>query len=235
MLRLSFLDYKSMGSSIYFMKKEMTIDQLSKTFDAFIQEAHRLKELYADRITLLVGLETEFITDDDMAGLERLLERHGNAVEYLVGSVHHANRIPIDFDLPTFQHAVDSFKNPQASNQSQALEHLLFSYFDMQYDLMRGFHPEVIGHFDLCRLYNPALRFQDYPDIWAKIERNVQYAVSYGALFELNAAAFRKGWDDAYPGTDIVQVGQVSLIHVGDFDSLYQVHNQVRRTIYFVR
>ncbi|KIJ37113.1 hypothetical protein M422DRAFT_260503, partial [Sphaerobolus stellatus SS14] len=27
----------------------------------------------------------------------------------------------------------------------------------------------------------------------------------YGALFELNAAAFRKGWETAYPGSDIVR------------------------------
>jgi histidinol-phosphatase (PHP family) len=184
----------------------MSLEQLSKQFDAFVQEAHRLKDLYTDRITLLVGLETEFITDIDMAGLERLLERHGSRIEYLVGSVHHVNAIPIDFDLPTFQCAVDSFKSPSTSDPSQALEHLLLSYFDAQYDLMRRFHPEIIGHFDLCRLYRPALRFKDYPAVWAKVERNVQFAAEYGALFELNAAAFRKGWDDAYPGSDIIQV-----------------------------
>ncbi|KAF8523643.1 histidinol phosphate phosphatase H [Gautieria morchelliformis] len=190
---------------LYPEEKDISLEHLSETFDAFIQEAHRLKELHADRIMLLVGLETEFITDADMVGLERVLGRHGNRIEYLVGSVHHANSIPIDFDLPTFEHAVDSFTNPQTSDHSQAVERLFVFYFDKQYDLMRRFHPEVIGHFDLCRLYRPALRFQDYPLVWGKIERNVRYAIEYGALFELNAAAFRKGWDDAYPGSDVIQ------------------------------
>ena len=205
MFQLDFLDYNQFVPP-NLVKKDTSLEQLCQTFDAFIQEAHRLKEVYADRITLLVGLETEFITDDDMAGLERLLERHGSRIEYLVGSVHHANGIPIDFDLPTFQRALDSFTDPPNPNHSQALECLFLSYFDKQFDLMRRFHPEVIGHFDLCRLYYPSLRFQDYPAVWEKVERNVQYAAEYGALFELNAAAFRKGWDDAYPGSDVIQV-----------------------------
>ena len=192
------------------------MEQLSQMFEEFLQEAHRLKNIYADRIVLLVGLETEFITNDDGAGLERLLVRHGSHIEYLVGSVHHANGIPIDFDLPSFQRALDSFTDPQTSDHSQALERLLHFYFDKQFDLMRRFHPEVIGHFDLCRLYRPALRFQDYPAVWEKVERNVHYATEYGALFELNAAAFRKGWDDAYPGSDVVHVSLLPIRHVSD-------------------
>lgn len=37
------------------------------------------------------------------------------------------------------------------------------------------------------------------------------YAISYGALFEINAAAFRKKWDTAYPGVDIAEVSFMSL------------------------
>ena len=66
-------------------------------FDEFVQEAHRLKDIHADPIVLLVGLETEFITNNDGACLERLLVRHESHIEYLVGSVHHVNGIPIDF------------------------------------------------------------------------------------------------------------------------------------------
>jgi len=50
----------------------------------------------------------------------------------------------------------------------------------------------------------------DYPRAWTKLERNVVEAAAYGALFEVNAAAFRKGWESAYPGEDVVQVGPTS-------------------------
>ncbi|KAF8581825.1 histidinol-phosphatase [Ramaria rubella] len=187
---------------LYPEEQGMHLRELMESFDAFIHEAHTLKTRYADQITLLVGLETELITEEDAIGLTDLLERHKNSIEYLVGSIHHANTIPIDFDPPTFERALAVFAT---TNPERALEHLFLSYFDAQYDLMQRFRPEVIGHFDLCRLYRPNARFQDYPSVWASIERNVRFAIEYGALFELNAAAFRKGWNDAYPGSDVVQ------------------------------
>jgi len=44
--------------------------------------------------------------------------------------------------------------------------------------------------------------------------KNVLYAIEYGALFEVNAAAFRKGWDAAYPGQDVIEM---ILKHRGRF------------------
>ena len=51
---------------------------------------------------LLVGLETEHITPDDLDHLDALLSRYRGKIEYLVGSVHHVNELPIDFDRATF-------------------------------------------------------------------------------------------------------------------------------------
>ena len=52
---------------------QLEVDALSKHF---ILEAHRLKQLYAPQITLLVGLglETDYITNTDLDGLENLLQ-----------------------------------------------------------------------------------------------------------------------------------------------------------------
>lgn len=166
-------------------------------------EAHRLKQLYAPQITLLVGLETEYITNADLDGLESLLRRHGDRVEYIVGSVHHVNGIPIDFDLPTYQKALESFGLEKEDDRQEAF---LLAYFDAQYELLQRFKPEVIAHFDLCRLYNPGLRFADFPVVQRMIERNIRFAVDYGALFEINAAAFRKKWSTPYPAEDVVKV-----------------------------
>jgi len=90
-----------------------------------------------------------------------------------------------------------------------ALATFFFAYFDAQFELLRRFKPEVVGHFDLCRLYTPSIRFNDdpsYAGVWEKVRRNVEYAIGYGACFELNAAAFRKGWKTAYPGEDVLKL-----------------------------
>ena len=193
----------------------MQVDALSKQFDDFIIEAHRLKRLYAPQITLLVGLETEYITDADLDGLESLLQRHGDRVEYILGSIHHVNGVPIDFDLPTYRKALESFG--PIGNEDDRQEAFLLAYFDAQYKLLQRFKPEVIGHFDLCRLYNPDLRFADFPVVQRMIERNIRFAVDYGALFEVNAAAFRKKWQTPYPAQDVVEVCIVVNIKLMSF------------------
>jgi len=181
----------------------LTLDELSLQFAKFVAEAHRLKSLYASGITLLVGLETEYITELDLQHLETTLAALKDKVEYLVGSVHHVNGIPIDFDMPTYERALGSFSG---QNDGDPQEQFLLAYFEAQFELMERFKPEIIAHFDLCRLYCPSLRFRDYPAVWERIKRNIRFGVGYGALFEINAAAFRKNWETAYPGKDVLEV-----------------------------
>ncbi|KAH9884664.1 polymerase/histidinol phosphatase-like protein [Cubamyces lactineus] len=191
-------------------------DALRAQFAAFLDEAHRLKEIYAGEINVLVGLETEFITDRDMDELDALLKSTNvdgrpARIEYLVGSVHHVRGIPIDFDRDTYLKALSTFRPTTPHSDEEHTEHatteaFLCAYLDAQHTLLTRFRPEVVGHFDLCRLYTPQLRFADYPAALARVRRNVAFAVEYGAAFELNAAAFRKGWDAAYPGADVVEI-----------------------------
>ncbi|TFL04577.1 Polymerase/histidinol phosphatase-like protein [Pterulicium gracile] len=193
---------------------------LHTRFTSFLEEAHRLKEIYADQITLLVGLETEYITPTDLEGLGALIETHGDQIEYMVGGVHHVRGMPIDFDRETWEECVRSFDSDEYDDgftgrerslaggtySDSALSAFLCAYFDAQYTLISIVRPSIIAHMDLCRLYAPSLRFADFPEVWERVERNVRVASDYGALFEANAAAFRKGWEDAYPGSDVLQL-----------------------------
>ncbi|KAG5644697.1 hypothetical protein DXG03_007920 [Asterophora parasitica] len=198
-----------MPEDLYPEEADLALSALVSQFDAFLEEAHRLKETYADRITLLVGLETEYITDPDLDALDALLRRLGSRVEYIVGSIHHVNSIPIDFDRPTYEKALQSVESTVSTQNA-----FLCAYFDAQFALLQRFSPEIIGHFDLCRLYEPTLSVAEYPAVLEKLERNVIFAVGYGALFEVNAAAFRKGWDAACPGRDVIEM---ILRHKGRF------------------
>lgn len=101
------------------------------------------------------------------------------------------------------------------ARERERFARLFAKYFDNQFELIDRLRPEVIGHFDLCRLYYPDTNFKEYPEVWAKIERNIELAVSYGALFELNASAFRKGWKTGYPGAEVFDVS-TTLYATGD-------------------
>ncbi|GAA6001320.1 hypothetical protein JCM10207_006607 [Rhodosporidiobolus poonsookiae] len=185
---------------LYPEESHLTVQDLATTFDAYLLEAHRLKKLHADKLTILVGLETEYIDRSGLDKLEKLIADNADAIEYLVGSVHHCDELPIDFDKERFDNCLAL---QPGSSEHDRLSRLFCSYFDNQFELLSRLEPEIVGHFDLCRLYYPALDFRSFPDAWARIERNIDHAVSYGAIFEVNASAFRKGWSTAYPGTEV--------------------------------
>jgi histidinol-phosphatase (PHP family) len=167
-------------------------------------------------LNVLVGCETENITSPGTLDyLTHILGSDANTapekvgkgtVDYIVGSLHHSHAIPIDFDRKTFERSVESFASAAAhGDKRQAHLELVNTYLDDQLEVLERLRPEVVGHFDLFRLFEPELKLEK-PQLWAKVERNVRFAVAYGALFECNAAAFRKGWSSAYPAPDILQL-----------------------------
>lgn len=233
-------------------------ERLTERFEEYLVEgpkAARRAMQEKEGFECLVGAETENVGDE--RGLEDLVgalegARYDPAatlraalvgagrVQYLVGGVHHAHGQAIDFDLPTFQAALQAFALPASSAdaqltdaQKQRIAHwrLAAAYLDAQYALMQRVRPEVVAHFDLVRLWSSelpllltaadegslaaaeleALRVTD-----ARVRRNVRYAASYGALFEVSGAAVRKGWPTPYPGQEILEV-RLSSSHIPRF------------------
>ena len=105
---------------------------MRNTFDECIDEASHLSKTYSDKIDLLVGPETDYITTLDLDNLFELLKKHGNKIDYVVGSIHHINKSPIDFDQITYEKSLASFQQSDSSPAS-ALEGFLTDYFDVQY------------------------------------------------------------------------------------------------------
>lgn len=187
-------------------------------FDAFLDEATRLKNFYASRIELLVGVETEHIFDGDLDLLKAILERNKERIDFLVGSVHHANEYPIDFSLETFEEALNALRSGQSTSgtgnldpteaRNDSITALLISYFKAQRRLLEDLQPALVAHFDLPRLFISSTQLSSHPEAHRLALENIQYAVSYGALFELSAAPFRKGWETGYPGNEVVRMIQ---------------------------
>jgi len=175
------------------------VQSLADTFEKYVTEARRLQAEYQGRINLLVGAETENIVEGSVQHVKDLRERY--QLDYLVGSVHHVNEIPIDFSAEMFQEAV---------KVAGGLDNLYEGFYDAQYQLLVQIKPEVVGHFDLINMFSQAHPLS--PAVEAKIRRNITTAVEYGALFELNSSAFRKGLPGAHPQANIVQVEQKNNI-----------------------
>ena len=217
------------------VQADLSPSDLLIAYKAFLNEATRLRETYACRIALLIGIEMEDISPLDLIETTRLIANYPE-IDYAVGSVHHVNGVSIDFDRPTWLRAVrtvflgevgttmtpglsgrpvlvdsdpdDPHLRPEHAPSLAELRPFLLAYFDAQYEVLRAHQPEVIGHIDLCLLWTPnvSLRDHELKGVWEKVERNVKYAVGYGGFFEANGAALRKGWETSYPNRDVLEV-----------------------------
>ncbi|KAJ3276527.1 histidinolphosphatase [Terramyces sp. JEL0728] len=162
---------------------------LFKMYDEFYKEAREIQKTCP--INILVGMEIEWLPSG--VELEKLKQRY--EFDLLVGSVHHVDTIPIDFDTEFYC---------KIEAQLGGTEQLFLRYFDIQYDMLTNVKPLIIGHFDLVRMYRH--EFPLSKEVWGKINRNIDFIKSYGGLVELNSRGWKKAFKSAYPIKDILQV-----------------------------
>lgn len=216
--------YRSLDLYPEELAENMTPMDLMTTFERYYTHASEIKErVNKQRLEnkdsnkripqILLGFECEGFDEKYLEHVENLQKSHH--FDMFVGSVHHVHSIPIDYDKDQWDKAAKiSFENKHSGkpfDQALADRELFNDYFDLQFSVLTKLTPPVIGHFDLIRLFGDAKYLDDgfiekeWPDVWERIQRNLDYAISYGALFELNSAAIRKGWDTPYPRPDVAK------------------------------
>ena len=193
-----------MGRNLLFHKEpKETSAYLFQLFDSFYREAIRLRDKYASQITILVGMEVDWIRLESEDFIQTLLKKY--KLDLYVGSVHHVHAIPIDYSTELY---LEAQRLSSSSN-----EKLYEDYFDLQYEMLKALKPPVVGHFDLIRLKSkdPNGSFKRYPRAWEKALRNLDFLKEYGGIVELNSSALRKGLSDPYPNEEICRVSSESL------------------------
>ncbi|KAJ1970296.1 hypothetical protein IWQ62_000023 [Dispira parvispora] len=179
---------------------DLTPEDLVNIFDEYVATAKRLRAQYQDdQFTILVGAETDYINEESLSKAVQLRQHHH--LDYLVGSVHHLREIPLDFSQALY--------NQLLATCGGDLEVLFGEYFDAQFHMLQALKPEVVGHFDLCRLFAPRqhpLCHTLTPELQAKVCRNIDYVQSYGGMVEINSRAYKKNLPRAYPQPDILRI-----------------------------
>ncbi|KAH9868830.1 hypothetical protein J1614_007905 [Plenodomus biglobosus] len=209
---------------------EHTETSLMQLFEDFVAEAGRLRDVYSDKIQILVGFESEFIRPSTLKGIESILQRH--TFDFFMGSVHHTHTIPIDYDRALYEKAREAAGGTD--------ERLFEDYFDSQYDMLQALQPPVVGHFDLIRLLSDHrdVEFEGMTGVWEKIQRNLEYIASYGGLLELNSSGLRKGLAEPYPCRTICQ--RFLRLHGGfvmsdDSHGVDQIGTNYKRMLAFIQ
>ena len=152
-------------------------------------------ERYAGRLEVLRGFEAEVVPAAsyvaDMLGLR---ERYG--FEYVVGSVHWVDERPIDVSQELFDEAV---------GECGGLERFLVRYYEQVAEMVEGLQPEVIGHFDLPRLFSEGDLSHEARAVRAAAGEALEVAAAAGSLLEVNTSGFRKGLRGPYASPWVVE------------------------------
>jgi histidinol-phosphatase (PHP family) len=126
-------------------------------------------------------------------------------VDYVIGSLHHARGVPIDYDAKMYSAAVAACGGSEVD--------LYCSYLDEQFEMLRAIRPALVGHFDLPRLLSsePGRRLRDWEagKVWDRVLRNLEFIKSYDGWLECNTSALRKGLAEPYPAREIAEACHV--------------------------
>jgi histidinol-phosphatase (PHP family) len=175
--------------------------RLAARFERFVSTARRLQRTHADEISIYVAMEIETYPGSlDLA--ETLADRHD--LDYLVGSVHHVDAIPIDSSQAEYA---------RATAVAGGLSALYCRYFDQQYEMLKRLTPAVVGHFDLIRIFD-----EDYhkrilkPEVWQRVVRNLEFIRDRGLILDVNLRALFKGAPEPYPCKPILrQIAEMDI------------------------
>jgi histidinol-phosphatase (PHP family) len=185
---------------------------LRRRFGAYFAEARRLQCLWHSKLPILVGFETEACSGALDLALDLAAEFNP---DYIVGSVHHVQDIPIDLSAAVYTAAVD---------RCGGIEALYLAYFDLQLKMIETLRPEVVGHFDLVRIFDPDYRQHlATATVAQRIVRNLEQVRARGVILDLNLAALDKGADEPYPTAGIRRMARQMGIHMVPGDDSHGV------------
>ncbi|PVU99177.1 hypothetical protein BB559_000939 [Furculomyces boomerangus] len=173
--------------------EEVNVEYLAESFSNYVLEARKLKTKYKDQIEILIGMETEWILggiSDNQIGFLKEFD-----LEFIVGSLHHVKGIPIDFSKELYTKAIEV---------CGGINLLYENYFQEQFDMVDKLRPDIIGHFDLIRMFGDGHPLSS--KAYEIVNRTVDLAISYGALFEINSRAYKKSLPYPYPHPDVLKI-----------------------------
>lgn len=163
----------------------------------YFSEIRSLKTKYADRITIMCGVEADYIegaTDPDRARYAPFNP------DYIIGSIHYVTatdgaRVPVD-------HSPLLLKDGIVAHFGGDPESYIRTYFAQEREMVRRFDFDVVGHPDLVRKFNVKHPYFDEDAQWYHDELVItaDAIAASGKIVEVNTGAISRGWmDDAYP------------------------------------
>ncbi len=164
---------------------------------AYVREVSRLREGYAEKIDILMGVELDNLYDPSCCP----------GAEYVIGSTHFLD--------------VDSPEPLSVDNSEEMMERLCReffcgdwlalcrSYYELEAKVYDRTRCTFVGHFDLVSRFNDSMRFVDETSrayLGPALEAMEYLAREEGVPFEINCGAVNRGRKaELYPRTELLR------------------------------
>ncbi|MFC4304836.1 histidinol-phosphatase [Cohnella boryungensis] len=157
-------------------------------FPNYVAEVLRLKEAYKDRIEVLLGVESDFYSDQ--------IELYRSSYEpypfdYIIGSVHQTRNVSI-FNR-------NRWKNLNEDQQTEEKKH----YYELIRQSAQSRLFQVLGHIDAMKGYYPA--FADIAGAEAEIDEALKAVAANDLAIEINTSGKTKDCGGWYPTDAILE------------------------------
>lgn len=153
---------------------------------AYLDECEALRQEYADDLTLLAGMEVDFISPDFGPHIDYFQQL---PLDFRIGSVHFVptqDGIPLDCDgkAERFgQYLKDGFQGD--------LRYVVEKFYEQELLMLERGGFEILGHFDKiaanASVYDPEI--ETYSWYQALIDDVISHAASNGCIVEINTKA----------------------------------------------
>ena len=160
---------------------------------AYRREILRLKEKYAGKIKIYLGVEKDLFSDEDTDGLD-----------YVIGSTHY---FKFGDEYPAVDAGADFLADTIERHFGGDAIAMCEAYFENASKIGETIHPTVVGHFDLVTKYNTGGRFFDESDkrYVAAWQSAADKLLKTCRLFEINTGGMlRAGMTRPYPAPEII-------------------------------
>ncbi len=192
----------------------LTTQQMYKRFENYFTKINFLKKKYANRIEIFTGFETETYAGSTV--FIKTLKKTFSP-DFIVGSIHHVDGFCFDYS--------ESYYN-NTHKSLGGLDIMYCKYFDTQYEMITSLVPEVIGHFDLIRIFDKDYKKRlEKKEIKKRIKRNLAAVKRLGLILDFNLRSLLKGAKEPYISKSILMLAKDLGIDIVPGDDSHDIES----------
>lgn len=179
--------------------------------EAYLQEARRLKEKYADKIRLFVSMEFDYITDIE----EDIRQRADSlGLDYVIASVHQVKESGKEGHWFIDGGKQEVWDKGLVEYFNSDIRKGVECFYFQSIEMLKKSHPDVIGHFDKVKMHNKERFFSQQDPWYCDLVMNLLEEIKkQNCICEVNTRGLYKGRsDDFFPSVKwIKQAAQMGI------------------------